>query len=155
MTISVYETLQRIGLRMSIFLLGLVLFVAIHCVRIAAPAFREAQIERFGDGGWKGIYTVLSLLGFAALIYGWSSARQESGLLYIPIDGLKIVNYLGMLIAFVLLVASQIPAGHIKAKTKHPMMIAVLVWSVGHLLSNGDTATELLIGVFLVRSIYG
>ena len=45
--------------------LGLVLFLGIHSVSIAAPRWRHAVAHRIGEGPWKGLYTLVALAGFA------------------------------------------------------------------------------------------
>ena len=58
-------------------ILGLVLFLGIHSVRIVAPEFRQAQIDQRGLNAWKGIYTVISIVGFVILVWGYGIARQD------------------------------------------------------------------------------
>jgi uncharacterized membrane protein len=45
------------------------------------------------------------------------------------------------------------PAGRIKATLRHPMLLGVILWSAGHLLVNGDQASVLLFGAFLVWAV--
>ena len=52
---------------MSALILGLVLFLGMHSVRIVADGTRSAFIARRGAGAWKGLYNVVSLAGFAFL----------------------------------------------------------------------------------------
>ena len=58
-------------------IVGLVLFLGIHSIRIAAPALRQAQIDQRGLNAWKGIYSVISLIGFVILVWGYGIARQD------------------------------------------------------------------------------
>jgi uncharacterized membrane protein len=57
-----------------------------------------------------------------------------------------------MLPVFVLLFAAYLP-GRIKATMKHPMLVAVKLWAVAHLLSNGMLADLLLFGGFLAWAV--
>ena len=56
--------------------LQLALFLGVHSVSIVAPQWRDAQAARLGENAWKGIYTLLSLAGFALIVIGYGQARQ-------------------------------------------------------------------------------
>jgi len=132
---------------------GLVLFIGIHSVRLVAPDFREGVIASRGDGAWKGIYSVASIVGFVLLIYGYGIAREDAEILYQPIDGARGVSYFVMPISFVLLIASQMPAGYIKKATAHPMLWGVVFWAIVHLANNGDSASVVLFVSLLVWAV--
>jgi uncharacterized membrane protein len=57
-----------------------------------------------------------------------------------------------MLIALILLASYLFKRSHITAAIHHPMLWAVVLWSVGHLFANGSAADLLLFGAFLVWS---
>ena len=63
---------------MVLLIVGLVLFLGIHSVSIAAPDWRNAQVVQRGDKAWKGVYTVVSIVGFVLLVYGYGLARQQN-----------------------------------------------------------------------------
>ena len=137
---------------MTILVLGLVVFFAIHLVRIAAPGFRAAQIAA-NEKRWKGIYSVVSLVGVALIIWGWHLYRPEAPEVYSPPEWGRHVTPLLVLIAFILAAAANAPAGYIRYYLKHPFLTGVILWSAGHLLANGDAASLLVFGAFLVYSI--
>ena len=60
---------------MSLLILGLALFLGVHSVSIVAPQWRDAQAARLGENAWKGIYTLLSLAGFALIVIGYGRRR--------------------------------------------------------------------------------
>lgn len=134
---------------MSLLVLGLALFLGVHSISIAAPGWRDAQAARLGENAWKGIYTLLSLAGFALIVIGYGQARQAPLVLYVPPVALRHVAALLMLPVFVLLLAAYLP-GRIKAATKHPMLVATKLWATAHLLANGNLADVLLFGGFLL-----
>lgn len=138
---------------MLVLILGLVLFLGIHSARIAGEDFRNGQIARFGLDKWKGIYSLVSLAGFALIIWGYAMARPEAALLYEPPVWMKHINALLMLLSLIALAASSFPAGKIKAFLKHPMLVGVKLWAFGHLLANGDLASVLLFGSFLAWAV--
>jgi uncharacterized membrane protein len=137
---------------MGIFLVGLVLFLGIHTVRIVAPDWRAAQVARLGEGAWKGLYSGLAALGLGLLIYGYVVARQSPVVLYTPPTAFRHLALLLMLPVFPLLAATYLP-GRIKAMTRHPMLLATKLWATSHLLANGTLADVLLFGGFLVWAV--
>ncbi len=134
-------------------IVGLVLFLGIHSIRIAAPALRQAQIDQRGLNAWKGIYSVISLIGFVILVWGYGIARQDPVIFWVAPAWMSHVVALFMIPVMILLVASQLPAGRIKAAVKHPMLLAVKIWALVHLLVNGDLASVVLFGAFLAWAV--
>ncbi|NCT82649.1 MAG: NnrU family protein [Comamonadaceae bacterium] len=133
--------------------LGLALFLGIHMTRAIAPAWRDAQRARLGEKGWKAFYTVVSLIGFALILWGYSAARQQPVVLWAPIRGMNHAAAALMLVAMVLLAAAYVPRNHLKAKLQHPMTLSVKVWAFAHLLANNTLADVMLFGSFLVWSV--
>ncbi len=138
---------------MNLLILGLVLFLGIHSARVFANGPRQAFIDRFGPLAWKGVYSVVSLLGFVLLIKGYGAARLEPVVLWVPPLGMRHAASLLTLLAFVLLAAAYVPGNAIKARLGHPMTLAVKTWALAHLLSNGNLADVLLFGGFLVWAV--
>jgi uncharacterized membrane protein len=134
-------------------LLGLVLFLGIHSTRIVADPTRTRMVGRLGENGWKGLYSVVSLVGFVLLVWGYGQARQSPVVLWTPPRGMNHLAALLMVFSFVLLAAAYGPANKIRAKLHHPMVLAVKIWAVAHLLANGTLADVLLFGAFLVWAI--
>jgi uncharacterized membrane protein len=137
---------------MTLLLLGLILFLGTHSVSMLAPAWRRSWIERHGEKPWKGLYSLVSLAGFALLIVGYGWARQSPVLLYAPPPWTRHLALLLMLPVFPLLLAAYLP-GRIQATVKHPMLAAVKLWAVAHLLANGTLADVLLFGGFLAWAV--
>lgn len=135
---------------MAYLILGLVLFIGVHSVRIVAEDWRTRTIARIGALPWKGAYSAVSLAGFLLILWGFSQARMAPIQLWIPPLALRHLAAPLTLIAFVLLVAAYVPANGIKARLHHPMVLAVKVWALAHLLANGNLAHVLLFGSFLV-----
>jgi uncharacterized membrane protein len=137
---------------MTVFLIGLIVFLGVHSLSIVAPAWRDAQLARRGEAAWKGLYSIASLLGFALLIYGYGQTRLSPAVLYTPPTATRHIALLLMLPVFPLLFAAYLP-GRIKAAAKHPMLLAVKVWALAHLLANGTLADVLLFGGFLAWAV--
>jgi uncharacterized membrane protein len=136
---------------MTYLIAGLVLFLGVHSVSIFAPAARDRWAAALGNG-WRALYSVLSLIGFLMLIHGYGVARQTPVVLYVPPVGLRHFALLLMLPVFPLLFAAYLP-GRIRTATKHPMLVAVKLWAVAHLMANGMLADVLLFGGFLAWAV--
>ncbi len=133
-------------------ILGLVIFLGIHCLPMV-PARHGAIKARLGDGPYRGLYSVVAAAGLVLIVYGFGAARAAGPVqLYEPPFWLRHLTMLLMLPVFVFLVAAYFP-GRIKAALKHPMLAAVKIWALAHLLANGDLASVLLFGGFLVWAV--
>lgn len=129
-------------------IIGLGIFLGVHSIAIVSPELRNRAVLGWGEVAWKGMYGLVSLIGFVLLIYGFGLARQAQVVLYTPPSWMRPVTFLLMLPVFPLVVAAYLP-GRIKTATKHPMLAAVKFWALAHLLSNGSLADVLLFGGFL------
>ena len=136
-----------------VLIIGLAVFLGIHSVRIFAPGWREARIAAMGDNGWRGIYSLVSLAGLILIIWGYSLAQSVTAVLYVTPFWMVHLNILLMALSFVAMAVFAAPAGRLKAILKHPMLLSVKLWAVAHLLVNGDVASILLFGTFLVWAI--
>jgi uncharacterized membrane protein len=138
---------------MWILIIGLLLFLGVHSVRIAADGWRSAQIVRLGAPAWKGLFSVASAIGLMLVIWGFGQARQQPVLLWaVPLWTRHLAGLL-VLIAFVLLAAAYVPANAFKARLHHPMILGVKLWAFAHLLANGRLADVVLFGSFLLWAI--
>ena len=139
---------------MTLFLLGLAIFFGLHifsAIRSRAP---ESDLrQRLGEGTYMGLYSLVSLAGFVMIVYGFGAARG-AGVLYTPPIWAQHLNLVLMIPALILLVASQLPAGHIKKISKHPMLLSIKIWAVGHLLANGELNSVILFGSFLAYAVF-
>jgi len=138
---------------MTWLILGLILFLGPHSVRIFADDWRTRTIESVGDKTFKGVYTVLTLLGFYALIVGYAEARMQPIVIWQPPVATRHISLLLMLFSSILLVAAHIPGNHLKLRLGHPMVLSVKVWALAHLLANGNLADLVLFGAFLLWSV--
>jgi uncharacterized membrane protein len=134
-------------------ILGLVIFLGVHSVRIVADDWRTQMQARVGEGAYKGIYSLLSLLGFGLIIWGFGVARETPVMLWTPPVGMRHAAALFTLIAFILLAAAYVPGNAIKARVHHPMVLGVKTWAFAHLLANGSVAHVVLFGSFLLWAV--
>lgn len=138
---------------MSFLLLGLLVFIGAHSLRIVAPAWREARVAAWGAGAWKAVISLVSIAGFLLLIWGYGQARQTPSLIWVPPVGLRHLASLLTLPAFILLAAAFVPGNHFKSFLGHPMVLSVKLWALAHLLVNGLLHQMLLFGTLLVWAI--
>lgn len=138
---------------MAILVLGIIIFLGMHLVRVVAPGFRAGIIDSRGKGTWMGLYTIVSLVGLCLIIYGFGQARGETGMLYDPPIFLRHIALLLMLVAFIVLAAGFLPAGRIAVALKHPQVLSIKIWALAHLLANGETSSVLLFGSFLAWAV--
>jgi uncharacterized membrane protein len=136
---------------MTLLILGLVIFLGVHSIRIFANDWRRRQVARLGEGPWKGLYSLVSLIGLVLIIVGFGASRMNPVLLYVPPAWLRHLNIVFTLIAFVLVAAAYVPRNHFKEKIGHPMLAGVK--ALGHLLSIGMLRDVVLFGAFLVWAI--
>ena len=134
-------------------IVGLVLFLGAHSVRIFADNWRTQTLQKWGEKPFKGVYALLSLLGFYALIVGYGEARLQTVALWNPPVATRHISVLLMVFASILLVAAYVPRNHFKSRLKHPMVLSVKVWALAHLLANGNLADVILFGSFLVWAV--
>ncbi|GIL01155.1 MAG: hypothetical protein BroJett030_10540 [Alphaproteobacteria bacterium] len=134
---------------MGLLIIGLVIFLGAHSVRMVAPDFRAGMIARLGEGPWKGLYALASLIGLILLVWGYGRAQPLAPVLYVPPFWLVHLVILLMAFAFIALAVSLLPSGRLRPLLKHPMLLATKTWAIAHLLVNGDLASVLLFGAFL------
>jgi uncharacterized membrane protein len=139
---------------MTWLIFGLILFLGAHSIRMVANDWRTQTIASWGDKPFKGVYTLISLLGFYAMVTGYAEARLHTVALWTPPVATRHVSVLLMLFASVLMAAAYVPRNHLKMRMKHPMVLSVKVWALAHLLANGNLADVVLFGSFLMWSVF-
>ena len=138
---------------MSALILGLLMVLGMHSARILADGWRSQVVAQRGPGAWKGLYTVVSLVGFGLIVWGYGQARLAPQVLWASPAWTRHAAGLLVLLAMVLLVAAYVPGNGIKSRLHHPMVLAVKVWALAHLLANNTLADGLLFGSFLLWAV--
>lgn len=138
---------------MWVLILGLLFFLVPHTLKTLMPGARASFMETRGEGPWKGLVALPSLIGIGLMIWGWSLYRDSAPEIYdVPEWGASVASITN-LVALMLLMMSGGPAGRIKALVRHPMALGVALWGAGHLISNGDLASVLLFGFWTVFAL--
>lgn len=138
---------------MVFFIVGIILFLGSHSVRIFAEPWRTRMIHQLGERKWKGIYTLISFFGFLLLIIGYAQARHNATIIWQPPIFLTHIAVLLNLFTFILLASSAPNNNAIRLKLKHPMILGVKIWALAHLLANGTLIDLILFGSFLIWAV--
>ncbi len=138
---------------MAILVLGLVLFLGLHSTRILAEPLRAQAIARIGEGPWKGIYSLVSAIGFVLIVWGFAEARFNAPVLWTPPPGARHATILLMLVSMLLLAGYLFKQSHIAVAVHHPMVWSVAVFGLAHLIANGSAADVVLFGAFFIWAL--
>lgn len=134
---------------------GLLVFFLIHLVP-TSPGVRTALVDRLGANGYKAIFSVLSLIGVVVIVMGYHKLQLHPGknpVLWDPPVWTKHISFLLMIPAMIALVAAYVPS-RIRTALKHPMLVALKIWALAHLIANGDLGSLVLFGSFLAYAVY-
>ena len=133
--------------------LGLLVFLGTHSLRVGGDKRRDALRATLGETRFKIAYSLLSALGLFLVVYGFGVARETPVVLWTPPTGMRHLAFLLTLISMVFLVAAYVPRKSVRARLHHPMVLSVKVWALAHLLANGTLAHVVLFGGFLLWSV--
>ena len=132
---------------------GLVLFLGVHTLTTQRD-LRARMIAATGDGTYKVIYSLVSAVGLALIVWGFAKYRATGWIdVWTPPTGMRHLTAALMLPAVILVVASYI-RGRIYSTLKHPMLAGVKLWALAHLLANGDLGSIILFGSFLGWAVF-
>ncbi len=127
---------------MTLEVIGLLLFIAVHMIP-AAPGLRMELMKRLGEGGYKGLFSILAATGLGLTLYGKSVAPLI--VIWTPPFQLRMMTA-GLVLLSLILLVGKYAGSNLCRLTRHPMLWAVLCWGVGHLAARGDAAAMLLFG---------
>lgn len=127
---------------MILLLLGLLLWIAVHFFKRAAPGPRQTMQDRMGDAS-KGVIAALLLLSVVLMVIGYRSA--DGTFFWDRSAALTGINNLLMLLAVALFGLGS-SKSRFRARMRHPMLTGMVVWAIAHLLVNGDTPSFVLFG---------
>ncbi len=131
---------------------GLILFFGTHFFSAFRNRTGDGLPDILGRGPYMAIYSVLTAAGFIALIWGYAMIKPW---IYLadPPPWMKHITMALMLPAIILIVAAYVPTGFIKKAVRHPMLTAVKLWALAHLLVNWDVGSLILFGSFLAFGV--
>lgn len=137
---------------LAVMILGLVLFIGTHVVTTQ----RDLRARLIGIGGeavYKIGYAILAIAGIALIAYGYGAYRTDIIPVWTPPHWTRHITEALMLPVAILLVAAY-ARGRIYSAVKHPMITAVKLWAVAHLIANGDLGSIILFGALLGWAVY-
>jgi uncharacterized membrane protein len=138
---------------LAVEIIGLVIFLGAH-VFVSVRGRRAALIAKLGEGPYKGLFSLVSVVGLVLIGYGFARYRAEGLIpLWYPPAWTRHIVVAAMWPASIALVAAYIP-GDIKRVLKHPMLVAVKIWAAAHLCANGDLGGIILFGSVLAWAVY-
>jgi uncharacterized membrane protein len=126
--------------------LGLGAFGLSHLWKRLSPSSRA----RLGDPG-KGVVAILALAGVILAARGYA-AWVDTPQVWSPAPWVTHLNNLLVLLAFYFFLASGMGVWGARVN-RHPQLTAVILWAVAHLLVNGDLASVVLFGGFLIWAV--
>jgi uncharacterized membrane protein len=137
---------------LAVLILGLVVFLGAHLFVTRRDA-RASAIARLGNA-YRLLFALVSAIGLILIIWGYGLYRQTGWIdIWSPPAFMRHITIGLMWVSVVLILAAYLP-GHIKARTKHPMLAGIKIWAFAHLLSNGDLGSIMVFGSFLVWGVY-
>ncbi len=132
---------------------GLAMLLGMHVFTTQRDA-RARMIASMGEGTYKIVYSLVSIVGLALIIWGFSWYRATGWIdVWHPPVATKHIAVALMLPAVIMVVASYI-RGRIYTTLKHPMLAGVKLWAAAHLLANGDLGSIILFGSFLAWAVF-
>ncbi len=138
---------------MLAFFAGLLVFFGTHFYTAVRSRDEHGLAARIGPGPYKGLYSLLTGIGFVAMVWGYAMLKPWIPLA-VPPNWTRHITMALMLPAMILIVAAYMPpAGFIKKGVKHPMLTAVKIWALAHLIANWDLASVILFGSFLIYGV--
>jgi len=143
-------------------------FAGSHMILSSLPV-RRPLVEALGDNAFRGFYSVVSFLFFIPLVRVYFGHRHAGPALWTFAvgDGLRWVIYLGMGVAFVLLLSAFLqpnPASLAGGKpeprgvlhiTRHPLLMALGLFGLLHMIPNGFAGDVVFFGGFAAFAVVG
>lgn len=154
---------------MAVLIVASLGFIAIH-VFISSTPLRAKLVEQLGLIAYLAGFSVISAIAIGGMIWGYMAAEQIelwqlpgalwiAAVIAIPL-GLWLVA-LGVgtpnptTVGQEAVIQSEMPARGIVRVTRHPFMVGFAVWALGHMLVNGDVASQIFFGMFFAQAATG
>lgn len=146
-------------------------FLLLHLV-LTHPPVRSRLVGRLGAGGFQGAFSLLAAVVLAGMVYSWWGARHQGPLLWslrgvLPTRAVEAWIVLSYALAGAGLAApAPSMAGLPRAEgaialrgavaiTRHPLMMGMAGWGLGHLAMNGWASDVAFFGFFIATAVLG
>lgn len=120
---------------MTLLIAGLFLWSGAHLLPSMAVGMRAKLVGKLGLRPYKGCFALLIIVSIILMVLGWRGTVPVE--VYTPPYWGRHVTYLLVLLTFILFVAARRKT-NIKRLLRHPQLTGLVLWSIGHLLVNGD-----------------
>jgi uncharacterized membrane protein len=138
---------------LAILIIGLILFIAPH-VLVTQRAMRAQAIARLGEGPYKGLFSLVSIIGVVLIAWGFARYRATGWIdVWYPPAWTRHVAVALVWPSIICIVAAYV-RGNIQRVLKHPMLVGVKLWAVAHLIANGDLGSIVLFGSILAWAVF-
>ena len=139
---------------MFVLALGLVLMLGVH-VFASLRGPRGRLVERIGADPYRGLHSLVAAMGLALIVWGFIRYRADAWVqVWAPPEHERDAARTLMWFALVSLACMYGRPSRIRGWLRHPLLASVTLWSLAHLIANGDAGGMLLFGAFFVWSIY-
>lgn len=128
---------------MALLVVGVLMFTLVHLFPAIMKPRRDRLAERLGASRYQGLFALVIVASVVVIVFGWKSSVPS--LVYAPVIAPGLLASGLMLVASVLFIATVLPT-NLKRLVRHPQMTGTLIWSVTHLLANGDSRSIVLFG---------
>ena len=141
---------------MTRLVLGLLIWSVVHFIPGLAANFKKSLVNRIGENPYKGVFALLMVFALYLIISGWQSmtpvAPEVLELIFTPPDWGVYVAGLLVLIGFILFLAPY-PRNNFRRIMRHPQLVGVVSFGVGHLFAVGTARAIVLFAGLTIWAI--
>lgn len=127
---------------MSLLILGLAMWVVVHLFPVAFSEQRQALFNKMGEGPYKGLFSILIIGSIILMVFGWKAIEPTN--FYDSGPGIRHTATGLVAVAYILFVVANVKGSRIKQYIRHPQLTGLVVFSIAHLLVNGDNRSIIL-----------
>jgi uncharacterized membrane protein len=153
--------------------IGVSIMILVLHFGVAGTRLRDAIVRAIGEGPYLGLFSLASLAGVFLMAAAYNGASAgENALIWDLGPGAAHLGIIVVGLAFLLGIAGVLtpnptmamqgdsllqpaPATGILRITRHPFLWAVALWAAFHLAANGDRASIVFFGTWLILAIGG
>jgi len=139
---------------MNTLYLGMALFFGIHV--LTSTPLRAAFVGMIGEKPYKGVFSLISLIGLGLIVWGFGLSRSgpdSARIVFNPPEWSISVTAVFVAVGLVI-IGAKYGKGYIRKIVRQPMAVGIAFWATGHLFSNGNLSEVMLFGGFLTYAIY-
>jgi uncharacterized membrane protein len=147
-----------------------IVFVVAH-LGVSSTPLRAALVRTIGERAYLGVYSLLAAVTLVWLVVAYNHASHAQ-FLWLPSQAARAIPFIVMPIAFTFMLGGFMARNptavgqESQAKTvgqgtglvritRHPFQWSVVMWSVAHIIANGDVASLALFGSLGTLSLAG